>query len=62
MHNVSKNEVIYVISYDGETKGMHFLIADGELLEKYNSIWNKVSDSIKNEPIYNKENCGNQNK
>ena len=41
---------------------MHFLITDGELLEKYNSIWNKVSDSIKNELVYNKENCGNQNK
>ena len=37
-----------------------FFIEDGELLERYNSIWNRVSNSIKKEkelncePIYNK--------
>ena len=37
----------YVKSYDVETKWMHFLFEDDELLEKYNGIWNKVSNNIK---------------
>ena len=32
-----------------ETKYMSFLIKDDELLEKYNGIWEKVENSIKNE-------------
>ena len=28
---------------------MHFLIGNGDLLEKYNTIWNKVSAGIKKE-------------
>ena len=31
----------------GETKYMSFLIKDVALLEKYNEIWRKVSNSIK---------------
>ena len=35
---------------------MSFLIKDDELLEKYNGIWEKVENSIKNEfnsePVY----------
>ena len=38
---------------------MYFLIEDDALLEKYNTIWDKVSADIKkefdNEPVYNKE-------
>ena len=49
----------YVKSHDGETKWMHFLIEDNELLEKYNTVWDKVSADIKkefdSEPVYNKE-------
>ena len=49
----------YVKHYDGQTKWRHFLIEDGELLEKYNDIWNKVSNSVKkkfdSKPIYNKK-------
>ena len=30
-----------------ETKYMSFLIKDNELLEKYNEMWEKVSDYIK---------------
>ena len=37
----------YVKGYDGQTKWMYFLIEDDELLEKYNTIWNKVSADIK---------------
>ena len=49
----------YVLkSYDGKTKWMYFLIEDDDLLEKYNTIWNKVSTDIKeefdSEPVYNK--------
>ena len=36
-----------VKSYDGLTKWMYFLIEDDNLLEKYNSIWDKVSTDIK---------------
>ena len=47
----------YVKSYNGQTKWMYFLIED-DLLEKYNTIWDKVSADIKTEfdsyPIYNK--------
>ena len=38
---------------------MYFLIEDDGLLEKYNTIWDKVSADIKKEfdmePVYNKE-------
>ena len=38
---------------------MHFLIEDDELLEKYNTIWEKASTDIKkgfdSAPIYNKK-------
>ena len=37
----------YIKSYDGQTKWIHFLIKDDELLEKYNTIWDKVSTNIK---------------
>ena len=36
---------------------MYFLIEDDDLLEKYNTIWDKVSDIRKefdSEPVYNK--------
>ena len=49
----------YVKSYNGQTKWMRFLIDDDDLLEKYNTIWNKVSADIKKEldskPVYDKE-------
>ena len=49
----------YIKSYDGQTKWMYFLIEDDDLLEKYNTIWDKVSAVIKEEfdskPVYNKE-------
>ena len=40
-----------------ETKWMDFLIEDDGLLEKYDTIWDKVSADIKkefySEPVYN---------
>ena len=47
----------YVKSYDGQTKWRYFLIEDDDLLEKYNTIWDKVNADIKkesdSEPVYN---------
>ena len=31
----------YAKSYNGQTKWLYFLIEDNELLEKYNTIWDK---------------------
>ena len=48
----------YIKSYDGQTKSMYFSIEDDDLLEKYNTIWDKVSGDTKkefdSEPVYNK--------
>ena len=38
-----------VNKYDGQTKCVYFLIEDDDLLEKYNTIWDKVSPDIKQE-------------
>ena len=37
----------YVKNNDGQTKWMYFFIEDDELLEKYNTIWDKVSADLK---------------
>ena len=56
----------YVKNYDGQTKWMYFLIEDEDLLEKYNTIWDKFSADIKkefdSEPVYQKFFFENQNK
>ena len=56
----------YVKNYDGQTKWMYFLIEDEDLLEKYNTIWDKFSADIKkefdSEPVYQKIFFENQNK
>ena len=48
----------YRESYDKQRKWMYFLIENDELLEKYNTVWDKVSADIKkefdSEPVYNK--------
>ena len=50
--------ITYGKSYYGQTKWMYFLIEDDDLLEKYNTIWDKVIVDIKKEfdskPVYNK--------
>ena len=57
LHIILPKTSAYVKSYDGQTKWMHFLIEDDDLLEKYNAIWDKVSADIKeefdSEPAYN---------
>ena len=39
----------YVKGFGGQTKWMYFLIEDDDLLEKYITIWDKVSANIKKE-------------
>ena len=43
--------------YDGQTKWMYFLIENQDLIEKYNTIWDKASADIEkefdDEPLYN---------
>ena len=55
----------YVKSYDKQTKWMYFLIEDDKLLEKSNTIWDKVSVDIRkkflSEPVL-KRSFENQNK
>ena len=59
LHLMLPKTSTYVKSYDGQTKWMFFLIEDDDLLEKHNTIWDKISDDIKKEfdskPVYNKE-------
>ena len=38
-----------VESYDGETKWTRFSVENHNLLEKHDTIWDKVSADIKNE-------------
>ena len=38
----------YVRSYDRQTKWIYFLIENDDLLEKYSTVWDKVSTDIKN--------------
>ena len=43
----------FVKRYDGQAKWTHFLIDDDHLLEKYDTIWDKVSAHIKKNLIAN---------
>ena len=36
----------YVKGYEGQTKWMGFRIEDDDILEKYNTVWDKVSADI----------------
>ena len=50
---------VHVEEIFNETKSIYFLIKDNKLLEKYDEIWTKVSNSIKKyfyiEPVYNEK-------
>ena len=39
----------YVKRYDGQTRWIYFSTEDDDLLEKYNTVWDKVSADIKKE-------------
>ena len=59
LHTILAKTSAYVKCHDGQTKWMYFLIKNNDLLEKYNTIWDKVSVDIKNvfdsELVYNKK-------
>ena len=46
LHTMLPKMSAYVKSYDWQTKWMYFLIEDDDLMEKYNTIWDKVSTNI----------------
>ena len=58
LHIMLPETSAYVKSYDGQTKWMYFLIEDDDLLEKINTICDKVIADIKeefdSEPVYDK--------
>ena len=43
LHIMLPKASAYAKRYDGQTKSMYFLIEDEDLLEKYNTNWDKVS-------------------
>ena len=55
LHNGNKVKPWYImlqktsayVSYDGQGKWMYFLIEDDDFLEKYNSIWDKMSADVR---------------
>ena len=47
LHIMFPKTRVYVEIYHGQTKWMYFLTEDDDLLEKYNTIWDKVSTDIK---------------
>ena len=47
LHIMLPKTSVYVKCYYGQTKWTYFLIEDDNLLEKYNTIWDKVSADIK---------------
>ena len=58
LHIMLPKTTAYVKSYDRQTKWVYFLIEDDDLLQKYNTVWDKVSADVKKEfdskPVYNK--------
>ena len=58
LHIMLPKTSTYIKSYDGQTKWMYFSNKNDDLLEKYNTIWDKVSADVKKEfdrePICNK--------
>ena len=46
LHIMIPKTKAYIKSYDGQTKWMNFLIGNYGLLEKYHTIWVKISADI----------------
>ena len=51
VHAILPKTSAYVKNYDEQTKWMCFLIENDDLLEKYITIWDKVSPDLKNNLI-----------
>ena len=46
LHVMLSKRSAYIKIHDGQTKWMYFFIEDNDLLEKYNTVWDKVSTDI----------------
>ena len=49
LHIMLPKTRVYARSHDGRTEWIYFLIEDDDILEKYNTIWDKISADIKKE-------------
>ena len=58
LHIMLPKTSAYIKRYDGKTKWIYFLINNDDLLEKYNTVWDKVKADVRkefdSEPVYNK--------
>ena len=58
LHIILPNTNVYVKDYDEKINWIYFLIKNDNLLNKYNTIWDKISTDAKVElngiPVYNK--------
>ena len=58
LHVMLPKTSAYIKCYAGKTKWMYFLINNDDLLEKYNTVWDKVKADVRkefdSEPVYNK--------
>ena len=65
LHIMLPKTRVYIRSHNGRTEWIYILTEDDDILEKYNTIWDKISADIKNEfgskTAYNKFFFGNQN-
>ena len=56
LHQILPKVSAYVNSFDRQTKLIYFLMESDDLLEKYNTIWDKVSADLKkwfdSDPVY----------
>ena len=48
LHMILPKASAYVKNFDGQTKWMHVSNEDDDLLEKFKTIWDKLSGDMKN--------------
>ena len=51
LKDLSTIAILSIKSYDDQTKWMSFLIEDDDLLQRYNTFWDKVSADVKSNLI-----------
>ena len=59
LKDLSNIAILNIKSYDDQTKWMSFLIEGDDLLEKYNTIWDKISADVKRNLIASLSTIGN---
>ena len=53
LHIMLPKTSAYIKRYDGKTKWIYFLINNDDLLEKYNTVWDKVNADVRKNLIVN---------